>query len=725
MTEREDGARDPTHPERKLESDLDKLTLDEAPDTTTSQWKPEEGFQDDASDTSIPEWDPESVTIYEAPDPTLPQWEPEKDPETYEKLKPLLMDKDVNAVDSFLEDLLKSKGCRLGPLSFTTTLHLTPYKHTQSPLVHTVGLKSDLVAEYLLRRYSHLMDVNRKEWVYYSGSWTLTSLLHIASASNMLKTAQLLVEAGAIVDIRNCCLETPLHTGCRCGSIDTLEYLLSQGANIDVVNRFGDTALVSSILPLNYKMSKFLLDKGADYNIANLEGYTAMHVASKLNDVKTLKELLAHGASPLFHEADPSDKTLPCPVFHAICCWGFNPDSMEVTEILTSQPGCPISCKIDALLLVASYHRDRDVREQYWRRAITLREEHKVFPIPLPPVMEYGHRTEVMTNRELSRVLESSLEELYLSVLVQERCLGFRSDRVASTVRQVATTDTRRFEPLWFRYLDMVIESWACRPKSIHLRAVGILLNVILSECSDRVSQMLLFGPGPDFRGYIDFGIRGLDIMRECMARCVCGNSLTISDFSGLLWHIWSMLSDWLISERNSMQERLESFNEVGKQLVSKHLYVKTTTLLHIFLAEIYMRLDGVMPLRKYINLVPFLLQWGADSVIDTPLYGGFRPIHLAVLIANKRDIGGVPIVPDLLECGAHLDAVSPESETPLQLCTNDATKDLLSARTPLPLMCWAAHALVREKIPYDKLDCLPAKMKEFVALHAPVNEEI
>ncbi|WP_028296616.1 ankyrin repeat domain-containing protein [Olivibacter sitiensis] len=65
--------------------------------------------------------------------------------------------------------------------------------------------------------------------------------LHTAVSSNFDTIAKMLVEAGAVVNVRQAANNTPLHAAAQNGNIELLILLLENGAEVDAKNDFGKT----------------------------------------------------------------------------------------------------------------------------------------------------------------------------------------------------------------------------------------------------------------------------------------------------------------------------------------------------------------------------------------------------------------------------------------------------------------------------------------------------
>ncbi|RUS78391.1 hypothetical protein EGW08_013839 [Elysia chlorotica] len=133
---------------------------------------------------------------------------------------------------------------------------------------------------------------------------------------NTLDMVKLLVENGACVN-RIPPEQSPLITALECNcNLDVLCYLLEHGAD---VNEEGD---VKANTPLHALFGRYperadknridLLDvflkAGADPNKANFDGKTALHLATRHNDLKSVKQLIDAGADL---EARDSDRMTP------------------------------------------------------------------------------------------------------------------------------------------------------------------------------------------------------------------------------------------------------------------------------------------------------------------------------------------------------------------------------------------------------------------------------
>ncbi|XP_067684304.1 ankyrin repeat, SAM and basic leucine zipper domain-containing protein 1-like [Haliotis asinina] len=118
---------------------------------------------------------------------------------------------------------------------------------------------------------------------------------------SILECVQILVEAGADVNVRDRYHVSPLMCAAREGHVTIMEYLIGQGAEMNRQDSRGLTALSWAASKGHMKAVKLLLDKGADRNLKHSDGQKAVDIA--LND-----EMVC------LIEGKPYEKPVPRPV---------------------------------------------------------------------------------------------------------------------------------------------------------------------------------------------------------------------------------------------------------------------------------------------------------------------------------------------------------------------------------------------------------------------------
>ena len=91
---------------------------------------------------------------------------------------------------------------------------------------------------------------------------------------------------------------TPLHIASRCGYMEIVELLITAGASVDVPDELGETALFRSVEGGHLSIMKLLLDSGADVRVKNKAGLTALHLAACFGRMKMFDSLVRNGCSP-------------------------------------------------------------------------------------------------------------------------------------------------------------------------------------------------------------------------------------------------------------------------------------------------------------------------------------------------------------------------------------------------------------------------------------------
>ena len=100
------------------------------------------------------------------------------------------------------------------------------------------------------------------------------------TGTQSLECIQILLKAGADVNIADNSWCTPLSISAECGDQKAIDILLQNGANIDAVDANGNTALMKTFQKKHINCLVYLINQGADVNIANKHGMTSLVVAS-------------------------------------------------------------------------------------------------------------------------------------------------------------------------------------------------------------------------------------------------------------------------------------------------------------------------------------------------------------------------------------------------------------------------------------------------------------
>lgn len=97
----------------------------------------------------------------------------------------------------------------------------------------------------------------------------------------METACQVLLSAGADVDIQNSYGNTPLHIACLNGNVSICMELVAYGANLEAINYRGQTALhIAAASTHGVDCLTFLLDQNVDINKQSMDGRTALHMTA-------------------------------------------------------------------------------------------------------------------------------------------------------------------------------------------------------------------------------------------------------------------------------------------------------------------------------------------------------------------------------------------------------------------------------------------------------------
>ena len=138
--------------------------------------------------------------------------------------------------------------------------------------------------------------------------------LPAALAKKHFRVANLLHSYGAVVDIQDTAMCTPLYRASYYGQVDVMRWLLDHGADVNArtVSRY--TPLVGAAFELQIEAVQILLEHNADINSQSHTGKTPLycvfnnHPSSEYEGkiVEIVRRLLQHGADPNICDEDHS-----------------------------------------------------------------------------------------------------------------------------------------------------------------------------------------------------------------------------------------------------------------------------------------------------------------------------------------------------------------------------------------------------------------------------------
>ena len=155
-----------------------------------------------------------------------------------------------------------------------------------NPLTVAVQQGSSLKVRLMIAKG---VDVNEFDKRYYS-----RTALHIAMERNNLKMAQMLLNAGANIELKDQYGNTPIMTIRRNTSREIISLIAQYGANTNATNKSEQTALMEATRYNNLVAINALIESGADAQTKDAYGNSALDFARN----KAIKEvLIAYGAT--------------------------------------------------------------------------------------------------------------------------------------------------------------------------------------------------------------------------------------------------------------------------------------------------------------------------------------------------------------------------------------------------------------------------------------------
>jgi len=123
-----------------------------------------------------------------------------------------------------------------------------------------------------------------------------TPLMYAADVKLGVEMVSLLLDNGADPNIRNNDSDTPLIRAVSGNYNATIKLLVEKGADIHAIDAKGRSALIIAVVNGNAEIVSFLLSKGAKLESVDQEGKTPLMWAATKGNLEIVKLLLAKGA---------------------------------------------------------------------------------------------------------------------------------------------------------------------------------------------------------------------------------------------------------------------------------------------------------------------------------------------------------------------------------------------------------------------------------------------
>ena len=125
-----------------------------------------------------------------------------------------------------------------------------------------------------------------------------TRPIHYAVDGGSLEVLDLLVKAGATLELPDVTGQTALKRAAEAEAIDVARWLLEKGADVNGSDPTGGTSIHTAARKGNPELVRLLAKHGADLDDRTITGETALHIAATNAERETVRALLDHGADP-------------------------------------------------------------------------------------------------------------------------------------------------------------------------------------------------------------------------------------------------------------------------------------------------------------------------------------------------------------------------------------------------------------------------------------------
>ncbi|XP_053662809.1 protein fem-1 homolog B [Anopheles marshallii] len=553
--------------------------------------------------------------------------------------------------------------------------------------------------------------------------------LWVAAAVGRLNIVKMLLQHGAQVDHCTKKGSTPLRAACYEGRLDAVQYLVEHNANVCTVNMFNNTCVMIAAYKNYTDVLQYLLEKGAQVNEQAQCGASALYYAAECGHVEVCEILLDHGAL-LMRNAFGLTPALAA----------AERTREAVVEVFLQRPGLlSKEERIEVMeLLGASYANDKDNYNlgkafHYLLAAMELRYEDPENIIRKPtfePIAAYEHWLECQTLQDLLAIRYNHNSLHMESLTIRERILGNHCPEVAHAIiyRGAICADNGRFdrcESLWLHALRLRQQNGLQVQRDLlrfmKLFSQEFLINetirfdsviAVLGACIDelRYNQQKLANPGP----------------RDDLE--------TIAD--NYETNIVTVL--YLITIITKLLQR-EQFVRTEEQMLQVYQMVYQLNMMVVRLRDdqtlLHLAVNGVTPVDEFltdevcrfpcVDTVKLLLKCGApvdvvDSDRNTPLHTLTSTLQTTVLRMADSNVKSVvkEITEIFIDAGIHLDAVNADGLKASQVCVQSCVAAFIKSyeTRAINLRCLAARVIAQHRIPYRKL--IPRHLEAFVQLH-------
>uniref|UniRef100_A0A182ILM6 Protein fem-1 homolog B n=1 Tax=Anopheles atroparvus TaxID=41427 RepID=A0A182ILM6_ANOAO len=551
--------------------------------------------------------------------------------------------------------------------------------------------------------------------------------LWVAAGLGRLNIVKQLIQHGAQVNHATRKGSTPLRAACFDGRLDLIQYLVAHQANVCTANMYNNTCLMIAAYKNYPDVLQYLLEQGARVNEQAQCGASALYYAAECGYVEVCERLLDHGALLLRNTYGLTPALAAAERTRESTVLAF----LARPGLLTREE------RIDVLeLLGASYANDKNnynVAKAFEYLMMGMEERYKdpeniIRKPTLPPVPAYELWVECQTVQDLFAIRYNHNSLHMESLTIRERILGRQCPEVVHSIiyRGAVCADHGRFdrcESLWLhairlrqqnglsvqrdllRFVQLFSQEFSI---NVQMHFEGVL--AVLGACVDelRYNQQKLTNPGPR---------DDPDAIGEDYEMNVVTVLYLVTIVTKLLRLERLRPTDQLILQAYQMIYQL---NQLEVRLRDDQ------TLLHL-------AVNGIAPVDEFytedvcrfpcVDTVKLLLKCGAHvDVVDcdrnTPLHTLVGTVEPARLINSNAVEEVKEIVDVLVRAGVHLDAVNTDGLKASQDSHYAPMGEFLRGYEirAINLRCLSARAIAQHRIPFRNQ--IPLQLVSFVERH-------
>uniref|UniRef100_A0A8C6THM1 Protein fem-1 homolog B n=1 Tax=Neogobius melanostomus TaxID=47308 RepID=A0A8C6THM1_9GOBI len=496
---------------------------------------------------------------------------------------------------------------------------------------------------------------------------------------------------------------TALWCAAKAGHFEVVRLLIRHQANVNhTIPITKSTPLRAACFKGHMDIVQYLVEHQADINIVDNDNTTCLMVAGCQGHTDVVRFLLERGAD-------------------------LNRGHMDIVRELVSRRAAVVEdkrgmtplkvaadrCQADVVKFLLAY-ADCDAKSRIEALEL-LGASFRLFPKErLPHIEAYGLRRECKSLEELENIRVDH-DALHMEgLMIRERILGSDNFFVPNQVFYRGTLYANRWEfdnsiKLWLHALWLT-ERCNCKTHKALLILVELFYKMVhLHKPLNAVSVEQVMSCSV------------LEIQRSISRVDSAAEGELPQALDNYKTNIFAFLYLSCISTKTTCGEE-------QRTRMNKHIYdvIKMdprsddgSTLLHLAVSpgtqvnSCYTKDVCIFPNAQVVKL---LLECGAQ--VDAVDHEGNTPLHVIVqydqLICDLLTLH--TIISSLVEAGAHTDMANKQKKTPLDMCSTSAAKDLLKSQMKMSLQCLAARAVRKHSIPYRNE--IPKTLEEFLEFH-------